>query len=174
MSITYKTTTLTIILLIISYLYSPFIFSQSNDTDNDPMHYGRLLFFKCTQDLADLDDCYSYFKNLLTSDEVHQGLVKTYLAMVIAIESRNTILPWKKLQLAKRSIARLNQQVKRYPNHFEIRLLRLTLLQNVPFFLKTDLDLEMEKEYLKSQLIIEEKNLHDSLNQMTLNTLSYD
>ena len=149
-------------------LNSTAAFSQKNKADYDEIDHGKTLFFMLTEDLIEPDECKSYFESLKVTHQSDIGLIKTYLAMVMAIESKNAILFWNKLSLAKKSIEILNRQVDNDPDNFEIRLLRFGVLRNVPFFLKTDLDLIREKEYLAREFKIHDTNLHKSIHQMAI------
>ena len=109
---------------------------------------GRILFFKMTEDSSLLKESRQYFEHLQASKKAHPGLVKSYLGMMVALEARDHIWPWKKLQLAKKSLKILDLQVQAYPESFEIRLLRLKLWQNLPAFFGKDDDIQNELQIL--------------------------
>ena len=135
-----------------------FTFTYPLDAHSDQLHNtqseritineGRVLFFEMTKDPNLFVKCKKYFEKLKENDNVHQGLVKSYLGMIHALEARDHFWPWKKLELAKKALNILDTQVHNYPNSFEIRLLRLKLWQNLPSFFGKENDIEDEKENL--------------------------
>jgi len=134
---------------------------------------GRSLFLQLTQGTVKSKECKSFFSKLLHENDTHHGLVKTYLAMITAIESRDTILPWKKLQLAEKAMASLDEQVHQYPNHFEIRLLRFALTQQLPFFLRNDAQVIKEKKHLRSQFETNKDSIQALVYQMASDLLKH-
>ena len=116
--------------------------------DHTSIQDGRMLFFEMTKNPSLFDKCKKYFAELERNDHVHQGLVKSYIGMIYALEARDHFWPWKKLELAKKALSILDSQVQNYPDSFEIRLLRLKLWQNLPSFFGKEEDIVHEKESL--------------------------
>ena len=111
---------------------------------------GRVLFFEMTKKPSLFIKCKHYFETLKKDHHAHQGLVSSYLGMIHALEARDHFWPWKKLELAKKALKILDTQVQKYPDSFEIRLLRLKLWQNLPSFFGKEEEIEEEKDHLLS------------------------
>jgi len=173
MNIITKNFIATIGYIMLVYLNVSMSFAQVYSIEGYTIEKGRSLFLQLTQGTVQSKECKSFFSKLLHENDVHHGLVKTYLAMITAIESRDTMLPWKKLKLAEKAMASLDDQVHQYPNHFEIRLLRFALTQQLPFFLRNDLQVAEEKKYLISQFESNKDHLHTLVYKMALDLLTH-
>ena len=132
---------------------------------------GRILFFQMTKQPSLLKSCRQYFEKLKKYPSIHSGLVSSYLAMITAIESRDEVWPWKKLQLANKALTSLDHQVGAYPHSFEISLLRLKLWINLPSFFGKSNEIAKEKKRLKEEFPHVKQDLNALVHQVAVELL---
>ena len=142
-----------LLLAIFLFLFGVQLFAQSAEL--------RKSYREATQSEEKAKAFYQYVKDVSQTDEAvmmaYKGAGKTLLARYEPLLKRKDKI--------KDGISWVENAVKKSPNDVEIRLIRLSIQENLPKFFKYNDDIETDKKFIKdSMLHIKDKELLEMIN----------
>jgi hypothetical protein len=84
--------------------------------------------------------------------ESNNVTIKGYQAVIWFLWADFYFSPIKKWECFSKGVLKLDQLIMSYPDNPELRFLRLTVQENVPFFLSYNLNVKEDKSFINSKL----------------------
>lgn len=137
----------------------------------DLLELGRLYFFQALDDEESVDKALLVMRSESLQNPPYQQLAQMYQAVLLALQGRYSLVPWRKFSYVNRALEEMDRLVKESPDSFEHRLLRATVTAHLPFFFSRGDEAQHDISLLKRDFSVKEESLHPDVRRLARNFL---
>jgi hypothetical protein len=137
----------------------------------DLLELGRLYFFEALDEDDAVDKAISVMRSEPLQNPPYKSLSQMYQAVLLALQGRYSLVPWRKLSYVNRALAEMDRLIKESPDSFEHRLLRATVTAHLPFFFSRGDEAQQDISLLKRDFLLKKEDLHPDVRRLARNFL---
>lgn len=130
------------------------LFTAVSYSSNEEMKFIREQFYRAVGDEEALGRLENYInKKYSTQLNSYPPVILAYRGGVEALKAKYVFSPFSKFEYVNESLSILEKAVNKMPQNLEIRFIRFSILDNIPFFMGYGEERESDKKVVIAELL---------------------